>query len=108
MQLSPGSFRVRPACVAATRPQKPHWNIGSFNSIKFEVVGEIANVETMTQGNGIRDLSLLRKQYGLGNWRKKKGIAQVRLPDGSIALDEVHWYEAHGIGKVKIKVKEWL
>lgn len=52
--------------------------------------------------------TLLRKQYGLGNWRKKKGIARVKLPVGSMAMAEVHWYKAHGIGKVKIKVKEWL
>jgi len=76
--------------------------------MKFEVVDEIANVETIAQGSGIRELSLLRKQYGLGNWRKKKGVAQIRLPDGSTATAEVHWYEAHGIGKVKFKVKEWL
>jgi hypothetical protein len=76
--------------------------------MKFEVVGEITNIETIAQGSGIRDLSLLRKQHGLGNWRKKKGIAQIRLPDGSMAMAEVHWYEAHGIGKVKIKIKEWL
>jgi len=76
--------------------------------MKFEVVGEIDHVETIAQGSGIRDFFLLKKQFGLGNWRKKKGIAQVRLPDGSMAMAEVHWYEAHGIGKVKIKVKEWL
>jgi len=76
--------------------------------MKFEIVGEIANVQAIAQGKGISDLSLLRKQYGLGNWRKKKGIAQVRLPDGGMAMAEIHWYEAHGIGKVKIKIKEWL
>ncbi|MBI5658849.1 MAG: hypothetical protein HZC43_04705 [Nitrosomonadales bacterium] len=76
--------------------------------MKLEVVGKIANIETIAQGNGIRDISLLRKQYGLGNWRKKKGIVRIRLPDGSMAMAEIHWYEAHGIGKVKIKIKEWL
>lgn len=76
--------------------------------MKFQVVGEIFNVESIAQGSGIRDLALLRKQHGLGNWIKKKGIAQVRLQDGSMAMAEVHWYEAHGIGKVKIKIKEWL
>jgi len=45
---------------------------------------------------------------GWGNWRKKKGIARLRLPDGSTAMAEIHWYEAHGIGKVKFKIKEWL
>ncbi|MGA8147544.1 MAG: hypothetical protein WB870_08210 [Gallionellaceae bacterium] len=76
--------------------------------MKFEIIGEIINVETIAQGNGIRDLALLRKQHGLGNWRKKKGIARLRLPDGSTAMAEIHWYEAHGIGKVKFKIKEWL
>ncbi len=76
--------------------------------MRFEIVGEISNVETMAQGNGIRELTVLRSQYGLGNWRKKKGIAQLRLHDGSMVMPEVHWYEAHGIGKVKIKIKEWL
>ena len=76
--------------------------------MKFEIIGKIDNIETIAQGNGIRDLHLLKKQHGLGNWRKKKGIAQVKLPDGSMAKAEVHWYEAHGIGKVKFKIKEWL
>ncbi len=76
--------------------------------MKFEIIDEIVNVETIAQGNGIRDLPLLRKQHGLGNWRKKKGIAQLKLPDDSMAMAEVHWYEAHGIGKVKLKIKEWL
>ena len=76
--------------------------------MKFELVGEITQVETIAKGSGIRDRTLLVKQYGLGNWRKKKGISQVRLTDGTIAMAEIHWYEAHGIGKVKFKVKEWL
>lgn len=76
--------------------------------MRFEIVGELSNVETIAQGSSIRELALLRKQYGLGNWRKKKGIAQVKLQDGSMVMAEVHWYEAHGIGKVKIKIKEWL
>jgi hypothetical protein len=74
----------------------------------FCIVGTIASVETIAEGSGIRELALLRKRYGLGNWRKKKGVATVRLPDGTTALAEVHWYEAHGVGKVKFKIKEWL
>ena len=74
----------------------------------FRIVGVIASIETIAEGSGIRDLALLRKRYGLGNWRKKKGIATVLLPDGTMAMAEVHWYEAHGIGKVKLKIKEWL
>lgn len=74
----------------------------------FRIVGKIASIETIAEGGGIRDLALLRKRYGLGNWRKKKGIATVLLPDAMTAMAEVHWYEAHGIGKVKLKIKEWL
>lgn len=76
--------------------------------MKIEIVGEITHVETIAQGNGIRDLALLRSQHGVGNWRKRKGVAQVKLPNGSIVAAEIHWYEAHGIGKVKLKIKEWL
>ncbi len=74
----------------------------------FELVGPITDVETIAEGQGIREFGLLRQRYGLGNWRKKKGIANIRLPGGSMARAEVHWYEAHGIGKVKMKIKEWL
>ena len=74
----------------------------------FQIVGSITNVETIAEGSGIRDLTMLRKRYGVGNWRKKKGIATIRLPDGLTAVAEIHWYEAHGIGKVNLKIKEWL
>ncbi|MDP2107508.1 MAG: hypothetical protein Q8J67_00485 [Rhodocyclaceae bacterium] len=76
--------------------------------MKIEIVGEITHVETIAQGNGIRDLALLRSQHGVGSWRKRKGVAQLKLPNGSIVAAEIHWYEAHGIGKVKLKIKEWL
>ncbi len=76
--------------------------------MEFQIVGQINHVETIANGNGIREIATLRTKYGLGNWRKMKGVAQVRLPDGSTASAEVHWYEAHGIGKVKLKIKEWL
>lgn len=71
----------------------------------FELVGEIADVETIATGKGVRDRARLRKQYGRARWRKVKGIAQVRLPNGRIRLAEVHWYEAHGIGKREFKLK---
>ena len=76
--------------------------------MEFEIVSPIGSIETIAEGNGIRDLALLRQRYGLGRWRKKKGVAMVRLPDGTEAMAEVHWYEAHGIGRVKLKIKEWL
>jgi len=72
------------------------------------MVSEISRIETIAEGNAIRDLALLRQRYGLGRWRKKKGVAMVRLPNGTEAMAEVHWYEAHGIGKVNLKIKEWL
>ncbi|MBM4050713.1 MAG: hypothetical protein FJ279_36915 [Planctomycetes bacterium] len=76
--------------------------------MRFEIVGDISDVETIAAGTGIRILPLLRKRYGPGRWRKVKGIAYVRLTDGMMRLAEVHWFEAHGIGKVKMRVKRFL
>ena len=74
----------------------------------FEVLGEIQNIETFAYGTEIREVGRLRRQYGIGNWRKRKGIASVRLPDGTIRFAEVHWYEATGIGKRETKIKRYL
>ncbi len=71
----------------------------------FEILGEIAEMEVIATGRAIRNLSRLRKQYGGGRWKKLKGTAKVRLKDGTIHKGEVHWYEAHGIGKKEIKLK---
>lgn len=65
----------------------------------FKILGEIAGVETFAQGAGIRELPRLRKHYGRGNWRKRKGLATIRLADGTVREAEIHWYEAAGIGK---------
>lgn len=73
--------------------------------MKFEIVSEISKIETIAEGSSIRVLHLLRKRYGRGRWRKKKGIATVKLEDGSFRLAEIHWYEAHGIGKKEEKIK---
>ena len=73
--------------------------------MKFEIVSEIANIETIAEGNSIRVLPILNKRYGKSRWRKKKGIATVKLKDGSFRLAEIHWYEAHGIGKRDLKIK---
>lgn len=70
----------------------------------FEIVSTIENVETIAQGSSVRVRKMLRKKYGKGNWKKKKGIATVKLRDGTHRLAEVHWYEAHGIGKRDIKI----
>lgn len=74
----------------------------------FEIVGEIMDVETIAVGGAIRELSRLRRHYGLGRWRKLKGFATVRLPGGALVRAEIHWYEASGIGKREIKIKRFL
>ena len=74
----------------------------------FEVVGDISQIETIAVGRRIRDLPRLRRLYGTGRWRKLKGVAQVRLRSGSIRRAEVHWYEAHGIGRKEIKRKRYV
>jgi hypothetical protein len=74
----------------------------------FTIVGEISHIETFAVGAEIRELERLRKLHGRGRWRKRMGIARVRLEDNSIHLAEVHWYEATGIGKKEFKVKRFL
>jgi len=73
--------------------------------MKFEIVSDITEIETIATGKSIRMLSFLNKKYGKRRWRKKKGTATVKLQDGSYRLAEVHWYEAHGIGRRDIKIK---
>jgi len=73
--------------------------------MKFEIVNKIEKIETIASGNSIRILPLLNKKYGRGRWRKKKGVATVKLIDGTFRLAEVHWYEAHGVGKRDLKIK---
>lgn len=74
----------------------------------FDVVGEITAVETIATGRGIRDLPRLRKRLGSSRWRKLKGVAVVRIAGGEIRRAEVRWYEAHGIGRVRMKIKRFL
>jgi hypothetical protein len=73
--------------------------------VEFEIIGEIRHQELIASGHGIHILNRLIRLYGKGNWRKMKGIATVRLDDGTITEAEVHWFEAHGIGKRRIKIK---
>ena len=73
--------------------------------MKFELLGAVRDVEAIASGHGIRDLVILTKRFGRGNWRKLKGFAPVRFANGTVAEAEVHWYEAHGIGKRWMKVK---
>ncbi len=74
----------------------------------FEIVGQIIKTETIAIGSSIRELPELRARFGRARWRKRKGVANVRLSDDTIRLAEVHWYEAHGIGKVRMKIKRYL
>lgn len=74
----------------------------------FEIVGGIHHVETIAMGPGLRELARLRKRYGKGRWRKRKGITNVVLPDGAVRRAEIHWYEATGIGKKELKIKRFL
>ena len=74
----------------------------------FEIVGEIIVLETIATGQGIRDLRRLRRSYGKGRWKKMKGVARIRLRSGHVRLAEIHWYEAHGIGKSEFKRKHYL
>jgi hypothetical protein len=76
--------------------------------VSFAILGEIGHVETIAAGRRLRALRRLNRQYGRGTWRKMKGIAVVRLHDGTILRAELHWYEAHGIGKKEIKLKRAL
>lgn len=93
-----------PPCVARTFAR----SVVAFRGYVLNIVGKIEAIETIAEGSGIRELGKLREQFGPGNWKKKKGIATLRVESGATAKAEIHWYEAHGIGKVKMKVKRWI
>jgi hypothetical protein len=74
----------------------------------FEIISDITEIQTIAAGKSIRDVARLRKQYGEGRWRKMKGIALIRLSNGRVRKAEIHWYEAHGIGRKEFKRKLYL
>jgi hypothetical protein len=74
----------------------------------FTIVGELTEIETIATGSSIRELARLRKLYGRGRWRKRKGIADIRLQDGTGARAEIHWYQATGIGRREHKIKRFV
>jgi hypothetical protein len=74
----------------------------------FEIVGAITDIEIVAVGRSIRQLARLRRRYGSGRWRKLKGIGSVRLASGGSRRAEIHWYEAHGIGRVGHKIKRFI
>ena len=73
--------------------------------MEFELLGPIRKIETIAAGTSLRDRRRLNREYGRSRWRKMKGVGTVRLADGTICEAELHWYEAHGIGKKEIKFK---
>jgi hypothetical protein len=74
----------------------------------FDVLGEILHIEVIAVGTSIRELTRIEKAYGPGRWRKLKGSALVRFSDGMTSWAEVHWYEAHGVGRKELKIKRLL
>ena len=76
--------------------------------MNFEILGDITNIEVIAVGSSIREVKRLRKAYGSGRWRKLKGTATISLDDGLTCRAELHWYEAHGIGKKEFKIKHFL
>lgn len=76
--------------------------------LHFDLISQLTNVETFAVGTGIRELARLRKVYGPGRWRKRKGFATIRLQTGAIVCAELHWYEATGVGRREMKVKRVL
>ena len=79
-----------------------------IHCVYFEIIGDIEEIEIIAVGGGIRDIMRLQKQYGVGRWRKLKGFAKVRLSSGEARNAELHWYEAHGIGRKKMKIKRFV
>ena len=76
--------------------------------MSFEIVGPITDIETIAVGSAIHEIARLRQQFGRGRWRKLKGRATVRLSDGTLRHAEVHWYEANGVGRRRMKIKAFL
>ena len=74
----------------------------------FEIIGQIRRIEIIAKGHGIQVRKYLLKTYGRGQWRKLKGFATVRLPNSAIHEVELHWYEAHGIGRRELKIKHYV
>jgi hypothetical protein len=74
----------------------------------FKVIGQVTQIVTIASDRGIRELRRLNRIYGKANWRKRKGIATIKLSDGEVILAEIHWYEGHGKGRKELKIKKYL
>lgn len=75
---------------------------------KFRIIGSITNIETIAVNLSIRERDSLKANFGGRRWRKRKGEALVLFKNGEIRRVELHWYEAHGVGRRKLKVKRSL
>ena len=84
-----------------------HERLAEDLGVTFEILGEIVHAETIAVGASVRVRAFLNKAYGRGRWRKRKGFARVRLPGGAVRRVELHWYEAHGIGRRDFKIKAY-
>lgn len=73
---------------------------------KFEILGDIREVETIAAGRGVYIRRYLERTYGKGRWRMMKGVATVQLTDNTICEAEIHWFEAHGVGRKDFKIKK--
>ena len=76
--------------------------------VEFTVISEVTEIEPIARGMGVRDRARLNRLYGRARWRKVKGQALIRLRNGRVQRAELHWYEAHGIGKREMKRKRYL
>jgi hypothetical protein len=79
-----------------------------MRGVWFEIIGEIRDVGVIAAGHSIRELIRLRRRYGPGHWRKCKGVATIRLRDGTVRTAEIHWYQTTGIGRKELKIKRFL
>ena len=76
--------------------------------MEFKILGEIRDIERIAMGRGVYIRRYLERTYGKGRWRKMKGIATVQLADGTLFEAEIHWFEAHGIGRKDFKIKRLI
>ena len=91
------------------REAMPHSrHVVQFREMNFELVGDLMRAETIAVGASIREHQRLRRAYGGGRWRKRTEVARVRLEDGTTLHAEVHWYEAHSVGRVEMRIKRFL
>ncbi|MCP5103470.1 MAG: hypothetical protein GY950_08835 [bacterium] len=77
-------------------------------SEEFEIIDDIYDIETIAVNRQIRDVRRLNRSYGNGRWRKLKGRTAVRLPDGTVSMAEIHWYEMTGVGRKELKIKRLI